>query len=290
MTMDNIPIHKLENLSNFGFKLLHLDNNHNDYSNIDVVNMEMHRDDYYMLLVMERCNVNITVDFKDFEIGDSSIFYMVPGQIQANLPKMDDVFGWGIAIEPNLIDDIYRKVLIDNLLNHRSIKIEKEELKNITQCLLILENRLSDTKESTINNRTIISLLDAFIGMFTKIYQELQEANIKTNSRPFVITSEFRKLLSENFKTMKSPSQYAEALHISVPYLNEAVKKITGFSVSHWILQENMLEAKRLLYHSNMNVKEIAFALGYDDHTYFSRLFSNSSGESPLTFRRRYRE
>ena len=290
MAKKNIPIHKLETYTDIGFILLNLEDNYDEWSNIDIANMEMHRDDYYMFMVMDKCDAHITIDFKDFEIKDRSIFYILPGQVQSNLPELRGLFGWGIAVEPNLIDDLYRKVLTDNLLNHRSIKIQEEDFYSITQSLSIIQKELSTSDNSAINNRIIISLLDAFIGMFSKIYQERQEATLNTNSRPFLITSEFRKLLYENFKTMKRPSQYAEVLHISVPYLNEAVKKITGFPVSHWILQENMLEAKRLLYHSNMNVKEIAFALGYDDHTYFSRLFTKSNGEPPLKFRRKHRE
>lgn len=290
MAKKNIPIHKLETYTDIGFILLNLEDNYDEWSNIDIANMEMHRDDYYMFMVMDKCDAHITIDFKDFEIKDRSIFYILPGQVQSNLPELRGLFGWGIAVEPNLIDDLYRKVLTDNLLNHRSIKIQEEDFQIITQSLSIIQKELSTSDNSAINNRIIISLLDAFIGMFSKIYQERQEATINTNSRPFLITSEFRKLLSENFKTMKSPSQYAEALHISTSYLNEVVKKISGFSVSHWILEENMLEAKRLLYYSDMNAKEIAFALGYDDHTYFSRLFSNSNGESPLKFRKKHRK
>lgn len=290
MAKKNIPIHKLETYTDIGFILLNLEDNYDEWSNIDIANMEMHRDDYYMFMVMDKCDAHITIDFKDFEIKDRSIFYILPGQVQSNLPELRGLFGWGIAVEPNLIDDLYRKVLTDNLLNHRSIRIQEEDFYSITQSLSIIQKELSTSDNSAINNRIIISLLDAFIGMFSKIYQERQEATINTNSRPFLITSEFRKLLSENFKTMKSPSQYAEALHISTSYLNEVVKKISGFSVSHWILEENMLEAKRLLYYSDMNAKEIAFALGYDDHTYFSRLFSNSNGESPLKFRKKYRK
>lgn len=293
MTKKYIPVHKLENFTDIGFILINLEDNYDSWSNIDIANMEMHRDNYYMFMVMDKCNANIKIDFKDFQIKDRSIFYIFPGQVQSNLPNLPELkglSGWGIAVEPNLIDDLYRKVLTDNLLNHRSVKIQEEEFYNITQCLSIIQKVLSTSDNSAIDDRVIISLLDAFIGMFSKIYQERQEATLNTNSRQFLITSEFRKLLSENFKAMKSPSQYAEALHISTSYLNEVVKKISGFSVSHWILEENMLESKRLLYYSDMNAKEIAFALGYDDHTYFSRLFSNANGESPLKFRKKYRK
>ena len=89
---------------------------------------------------------------------------------------------------------------------------------------------------------------------------------------------------------MKSPAEYAAALNLSLSYLNEAVKACTGFAVSYWIQYEVILEAKRLLYHTDYNVKEIANELGYEDHAYFSRLFKKMVVQTPVEFRRRYRE
>lgn len=54
---------------------------------------------------------------------------------------------------------------------------------------------------------------------------------------------------------------YAGMLNISVPYLNECVKVITGSSVSHYIRNRIVLEAKRLIYHSDKSIKEIASEL-----------------------------
>jgi AraC family transcriptional activator of pobA len=92
------------------------------------------------------------------------------------------------------------------------------------------------------------------------------------------------------YKQLKSPGDYAAALHLSLSYLNEAVKEATGFTITYWIHQEVMLEAKRLLYHSSCTVKEIAYELGYEDPTYFSRLFKKTVGKTPGDFREQYRK
>lgn len=78
---------------------------------------------------------------------------------------------------------------------------------------------------------------------------------------------------------------YAENLNITTPYLNECVKSATGHPVSHHIQHRVILEAKRLLYHSNKSIKEIAGELGYDDNSYFTRLFVKITGMTPLAFR-----
>ncbi|WP_231577446.1 helix-turn-helix domain-containing protein [Sphingobacterium sp. IITKGP-BTPF85] len=79
-------------------------------------------------------------------------------------------------------------------------------------------------------------------------------------------------------------------LNISTPYLNECVKDVTGYPVSYHIQQRIILEAKRLLYHSDKSVKEIADALGFEDYPYFSRLFSKVTGMSALSFRNKNRD
>ncbi|RZK91689.1 MAG: AraC family transcriptional regulator, partial [Hymenobacter sp.] len=68
--------------------------------------------------------------------------------------------------------------------------------------------------------------------------------------------------------------------------LNAMLKQETGFSVSYWISHAIVLEAKRLLAYSTLDVKEIAALLGYADGPYFSRLFKKQAGVSPGAFRR----
>ena len=74
-------------------------------------------------------------------------------------------------------------------------------------------------------------------------------------------------------------------LNMTHNYLNENIKKYTGFPVSYWIKNEILLEAKRLLVYTTLSVKEIAHAIGYDDPAYLSKVFRIHEGISPKTFR-----
>ena len=88
------------------------------------------------------------------------------------------------------------------------------------------------------------------------------------------ITLKFRKLFKQYFKVSRIPSFYANLLNISTSYLNEALHEVTGISVSRNIQNEIVLMAKRELVYTSASVKEIAQNLGFDDYSYFSRLFS----------------
>lgn len=99
------------------------------------------------------------------------------------------------------------------------------------------------------------------------------------------LARKFKSLLSLNIKAIKNPSGYASMLNISTGHLNESIKAVTGSTVSYWIQQEVFTEAKRLLYHSDADVKEIAHELGFSDYSYFIRTFRKVCGLSPLKFR-----
>ena len=129
----------------------------------------------------------------------------------------------------------------------------------------------------------LYDLLSYLIGELAELYQE-KLPPLKSN-RLTEITSQFKALLSANYQTMKRPAQYAAKLNISPGYLNEVVKESTGLSVTAWIQQEIMVQAKRLLYHTTLPIKEVAIELGYEDWAYFTRLFTKLCQQTPSQFR-----
>ena len=84
---------------------------------------------------------------------------------------------------------------------------------------------------------------------------------------------------------MRKPGEYADALSLSVPYLNQVIKASTGFTVSYWIQKMIMNEARVLLSSTLNPVKDIAHELGFPDQAYFSRFFARIQGLSPQQYR-----
>ena len=92
--------------------------------------------------------------------------------------------------------------------------------------------------------------VQSFLAMAASTNDAVQSGENK-HSRSAELVRKFRKLLAANIHTIKKPSVYASKLNVSTGYLNEAIKKATGSSVSYWIQQEVFIEAKRLLYHND---------------------------------------
>jgi AraC family transcriptional regulator, transcriptional activator of pobA len=96
----------------------------------------------------------------------------------------------------------------------------------------------------------------------------------------------FRELIESVFREDWSLADYASALNVSQSRLRNACLGVAEQSPMQIVHARILLEAKRQLQYTSMSVSEIAYALGFDDPAYFTRFFSQRTGNSPRTFRR----
>jgi AraC-like DNA-binding protein len=89
----------------------------------------------------------------------------------------------------------------------------------------------------------------------------------------------------ERFLKLKSPVDYAKSLSIHVNSLNRSVKEITGRTTSQQIAARIIQEAQALLKHTDWNVSEIAYGLGFEEPAYFTNYFKKQTGMSPNAVR-----
>jgi AraC family transcriptional activator of pobA len=95
----------------------------------------------------------------------------------------------------------------------------------------------------------------------------------------------FEALLDLHFLQHWTVSRYASELSITPTHLSRLAHAATGHSASHLILERIIREARRNLVYTNLPISTIAYALGFNDPAYFSRLFSGATGQSPRSFR-----
>jgi AraC-like DNA-binding protein len=88
----------------------------------------------------------------------------------------------------------------------------------------------------------------------------------------------FQQLLEAHYKRWKSVAEYAEHLHVTANHLSVSIKKETGRPASEHIRRRIVLEAKRLISLSDVPLKEVAYQLGFEDVSHFSKLFKRCTG------------
>ena len=107
------------------------------------------------------------------------------------------------------------------------------------------------------------------------------------------ITNVFLELLERQFPIesasrplkLRTAQDYATTLNLHVNYLNRAVKETTGKSTTTHISERIASEAKALLLHTDWNVADIGYALGFEYPTYFNNFFKRVTGTNPTSIR-----
>ncbi|GAB3573101.1 response regulator transcription factor [Spirosoma luteolum] len=108
------------------------------------------------------------------------------------------------------------------------------------------------------------------------------------------LTAVFMELLERQFP-IESPSQrfglrsasaFAHLLAVHVNHLNRCVRDTTGKTTTDHIAERLASEARALLRHTNWNIAEVAYSLGFDEPAHFNYFFKKHTGLTPSTFRR----
>jgi len=97
----------------------------------------------------------------------------------------------------------------------------------------------------------------------------------------------FRRMVDREFRDRTPVDDYATRLGITATHLRRLCQEHLGQSALDTINGRIVLEAKRYLTFTALEVKEIAALLGFDDHAYFTRFFRREAGMAPSDFRRR---
>ena len=84
---------------------------------------------------------------------------------------------------------------------------------------------------------------------------------------------------------MRSARDYAEQLHVHTNHLNRAIRTVTGKTTSQHIAERLTVEAKALLRHTNWNIAEISYSLGFEEPSHFSNFFKKNVNLTPLAWR-----
>lgn len=226
------------------------------------------RHDRHSFFLLEQGAVTIEIDFEKFHVVAPALVYMHRDQVHRILAFNDvQALAWALT------DEQLGVGYLNQLETAAPITLDETSFELMQQlaevCLKLKEPILKP----------------ALLALVSLVIEKIGAK--QTSNRFEAITRSFRIALESHYLTAKRPANYAAYLRVSVAYLNECVKNTTGLSVSYHIQQRLILEAKRLLVHSDLSVKEIAAQLGFNDYPYFTRLFAKVAGKSALAFKNR---
>lgn len=222
----------------------------------------------------------IEADGKTVSVEGNQIYCFLPGQLR-KFQLDGPVSGYYISFAPDclylsyhlkdMMSSFEESILNMQLLSFRADEEMQEELEEIVKKM---------QRECECNlwmrSEVLSGLLNVFMIYLSRELGLMGQAPVL--SREGDIARKFMKMLKQHFITRKRVADYADALSVTPNYLNAAVKKVTGFTVSYQIHKQIILEAKRRILYSDNSLKEIAYDLGFDNQAHFSKFFKAKTG------------
>ncbi|KLT71328.1 helix-turn-helix domain-containing protein [Flavobacterium sp. ABG] len=237
------------------------------------------RPDYNFIVHVTKGNAKQQVDNEVITITENDVLFVKQGHITA-MKEIDQIItGHFILFEESVLNHILSKQELIQIFATNSVLKLPEETSvwlNSLFCLLSQEFRNENS-----NIEICYSLMQA---AFQKIIFSNKELN-KTVHRGNEITFSFKELVYKYHTENKSVTFYADKLKISVNYLNRCIKQTTGIAPKEWINNVSILQSQILLQDLTKDISEIAFALNYEDPSYFGRLFKKITGTTPSQYR-----
>ena len=245
---------------------------------------DLHRHDFFFMLVLEKGNGTHEIDFTPYNILDNTVFFLRPGQVHQLQLKAGST-GYLMEFDTGFYhpNDKASKQHLRKAGNRNFCQLDMNRFEKLSTVLTYIFQEYTDKQEG--HQDIIKANLNIFF--IELVRQSMPLKSPSPNISPYAQErfEEFLALLETHITNYKQVSQYTDLMNLSPYQLNEITKATIGKTSSELITEHIILEAKRYLLATPSQIKEIADHLGYEDVSYFIRFFKKQTGHSPEAFR-----
>jgi AraC-like DNA-binding protein/quercetin dioxygenase-like cupin family protein len=247
-----------------------------------------HRHDFFEVLYLAKGFGFHVIDSNKYEIKPPCIFFMSPGQAH-KLELSQDIEGFIFIFNADfyLLNRSDQNSLIEFPFfytvqqDNPPLQLENDEDVSFIEKLFI--QGIAELKKTEYSIEMMRSLLDLILTTCASRYKASD--NSKTKGKGHILVKRFYQLVEKNYQKNLSLSDYAELLAVTPNHLTQTVRQLTGKTSTQIIVQKQILEIKRLLIHTSLNISQIALQLNFEDQSYFSKFFKRETKHTPLEYR-----
>lgn len=247
-----------------------------------------HRHDYYTVLFVEAAKGQHLIDDQRFPFQHGEVYFISPGQVHQVV--LDAVpRGWVITFSKTFLVSnnipesfIFTINLFRPFGDAPPLKVDADTQQRLRRVISEMESCLP--LQLNYRTRALGALLQLFL-IYCNNSAAMDDPQIDEEQAGVCLLRDFKQLVEEKYRQWHKVTDYASEIHISSKHLSHTVKKITGKVAKEYIQDRVLLEAKRLLLHTDMSIKEVGYTIGFEDPLHFSSFFKKHTGSSPTAFR-----
>lgn len=267
----------------------------NDLSTHLVTNQHIihtpHKHDFFLCVLFIKGSGTHEIDFDSYPVGPGSVFFLKPGQTHS----------WTFDTTPEGFiffhtQDFYEFHFSNSKLSQFPFYFSHTNPPYLT--LNSAETQRIAARFEEINTeyhtqylykeQKIANLMNLVYIDLARCYTAVDNTKVISSVSYLHALETLEKTIETHYREEKSASFYANQLHISSKHLNRITKNTVNKTTTEIIIERVMLEAKRLIVHTDSSLSHIGELLGYDDYAYFSKTFKVKTGITPFDFKKKY--
>lgn len=262
----------------YPFGVIGKENNNN-------IKPHIHNNQFQIFIIMQGQTLLLHNDEKILVSGPS--FITIPKNTEHGFEHQTDMKGWIISLSDAVLEHMIKRE------TEAVIAIETFQLTEVvkgTYSELIFKSMLECIEEYQQENIGKLLMLESMIG---KIIVQLSRIPKNTPLRIFnkdnssiIYFRRFSQLIRESHTYKKTIEQYAADLNITTGHLNRVCSTIAQQHPKDVIIDYFINESKFLLSDIEKSINEIGYSIGFEDPSYFSRIFKKKTGFTPNEFRK----
>lgn len=228
-----------------------------------------------------------------YDFNSGSLLFTAPGQLIAAGPEVSVDKGWTLFIHPDLL---YGTALAKRMQDYHFFHYEVDEALHISdeeKYILkdCLDNIDRECRQGTDKHtqKLLVTNIELLLNYCDRFYDRQFYTRARINAD---VVQRFEQLLNTYFSQdtlintgLPTVGYFAGQLNLSANYLTDLLHKFTGKTTIEHIHLAMIHRAKDLLRGSQSSISEIAYHLGFEHPSHFTKLFRNKTGQSPTGFR-----
>lgn len=240
-----------------------------------------HKANFYQIIWITEGELTVWVDFREIKISANQLFIISSGQV-CQFHTAASFGGKMVLFTSNFFaiteldaNFLHTAEVLNPVSLNKSVSICPEFIGSIVSLIEEELKKPTDSYQIGIAQNLIRIVLFEIERMLSL------NGTPKLNS----VARSFVNAVELSFHENRSTEYYVTLLGINEKLLAKEVKAITGKTPKVYIDSRIVLEAKRLLSYSNLSIKEIGYALGFDEPTNFNKFFRKHTAQTPIQFR-----
>ena len=239
----------------------------------------------YAILVRGTAHATINVTEYDFKAND--VLLLEPGSFLLIREFSDDALVYWVVFGSKFLE----KYTVNNRMSLSALQLHSPKIsvsENHAKVLCLMYDTIVaalNAEPTMLDTEKMVHVFNLLRTSYAKFAHEQDEYLVRPMDRKTEIYQDYCQLVLQHYQEWHHVSQYADAMRLTLPHLCSTIKSVGDRTAGDIITEAIITDAKSQLKITNLQIKEIALSLGFDNVAFFNRFFKAHVGATPKAYR-----